>query len=252
MNEDRSPNTPTGEHPQDPGQEALTRQRLQIEGPFQRGNDTNQASAVLPSPAGQPFPPVPTHQGVITSHSDAEWLLVRTAARIREGAQLGLPSYHPDHDDQRAPVSALAGASGLPAQEVLNRFTPLINSRVRQMQQGPVVAEGLGHNHGRTGTPPYCDLDLDGDSAQLLHALGENEDTTDANYPYRMTLLVSYAEAYRTAKAHRPPTPSPAQTAILGFPPPPATAGGAADNQNQRSHVRPGPVTPSRPVRRRV
>lgn len=253
MNEDRTPDTPAGEHPQDPGQETLTRRRLQAEGPFQRGDNERQTSTLLPSPAGQPFPLVPTHQGVVTSRSDAEWLLVRTTARIQEGAQLGLPSYHPDHDDQRALVSALAGAGGLPPREVLDRFAPLIDSRVQQMQRGPAAAEDLGRNHGRAGTPPYCDLDLDGDSAQLLHALEENEDTTDANYPYRMTLLVSYAEAYRTATAHRPPASSPAQTATLGFPlRPSAASGGAADDQNQPSHVRQEPVTHSRLGQRRA
>ena len=50
---------------------------------------------------------------------------------------------------------------------------------VTQIEGGPQAAE-LGREHGRTGSPPYCDLRVDGDATTLLHALGETEWMTDA------------------------------------------------------------------------
>ena len=59
------------------GLAAHARQRLLAESPFRTGQDP---APGLASQATAPFTPCATHQGVVVSAADAEWLLVRTAA----------------------------------------------------------------------------------------------------------------------------------------------------------------------------
>jgi hypothetical protein len=223
MTGDRINSTPAGEQGTSASQEAYPPQRLQAGGTFHSGRHQDHPAgtvALTPAPAAPRFRPVLTHQGVVTSFRDAEWLLVRTAARIAEGKELGFHrAYPPDQDDQGALASALSESCDLPAHEILSRLAPQIATRVEQMKQGPAVAAELGRKHGATGTPPHCDLDIDGDSAPLMSALGETEWLTDANHPYRMALVVAYVEGYRDTSPHRTLDARQARVAASSFPP---------------------------------
>jgi hypothetical protein len=210
------------------GDRAYTEQRLGAEGPFETGQEPGQRSdtALVPSPGLTA--PVPTHQGVITSFADAEWHLVRTAARIDYQARHA-PAYpyEPDEDDLLTLSRALAGTCGQSAEQIIIQLTPRIEARIAEIEQGPDTAAELGREHGHAGIKPYCDLDIDGDATALMHALGETEPMTDANSPHRLALVTAYAEAYRQASTQgRAAAASPARIAAQGFPRhpgPPAT-----------------------------
>ena len=58
-------------------------------------------------------------------------------------------------------------------------------------------AATLGAMHGRAGTTPYGDLDLD--DSPLMTALGETGPTTEDNHPRRLALLDAYRDAYQQA-----------------------------------------------------
>ena len=79
-----------------------------------------------------------------------------------------------------------------------------------------------------------------------MHALGETEPMTDANYPYRLNLVTAYAQAYRQASTQGPAAAaSPARIAAEGFPHHPgrpATPAGppAPDLAARRAQTRPG------------
>ena len=202
--------------------QAYASQRLAAEGPFQTGLDPGQHPApVLTPPAPAPAAGlIATRQGIITSLADAEWLLVRTAARIDYQARNAPASpYQPDQDDLLALSSALAGMSGQPAEQVIIQLTPRIEARITEIERGPETAAELGRGHGHAGTGPYCDLDIDGDATALMRALGKTEPMTDANYPHRLNLVTAYAHAYRQARTPGPATAaSPARIAAQGFP----------------------------------
>jgi len=53
----------------------------------------------------------------------------------------------------------------------------------------------LGCQHGRAGDAPFGDL-WDVGSADLMTALGETDDTTDANYEQRVSLLDAYRRGW--------------------------------------------------------
>lgn len=229
------------------GLTAHARQRLSAEGPFETGQD--------PAPSSQtattvPFRPTATNQGVVISATDAEWLLVRTAARNQGREQHGVPADQRDADDQRALAEALAGARGRPAGEILNGLAPRIAARITQIEDGPATAAELGREHGRTEAPPYCDLDIDGDATALMRALGETEWMTDANHSYRVSLVIAYADAYRQAAGRGPaPAESPARIAARDFPPasPPAAqpgTPGTPDPARRRRNARQGQPRP--------
>ena len=203
------------------GLRAYARQRLSAEGPFETGLDPAQPRATTLSPAPfPPFEPVATNQGVVTSFGDAEWLLIRTTARIRDFEHRGFGTAdHRDLDDRRALADALAGACGRPAGEILGQLAPQIAARVTEIERGPAAAAELGREHGRTGIQPYCDLYIDGDATALLSAFGETEWMTSANHPYRLSLVVAYADAYKEASRHGlPGADSPARSAARDFP----------------------------------
>lgn len=206
MTEDQITSTPAGQPDTSATLKAYTARQLITECPFYSGRheDHPAGTAILtPSATAPAFRPVLTHQGVVTSFPGAQWLLVRTAARIAEGKQLGFHNaYPPDQDDQRALASALSESTGLPTHEILSKLAPHIAARVEQMKQGPAIAAGLGRQHRAAGIPPYCDLDLEGDSTPLMSALGETEWLTDANHPYRMALVVAYVGGYRGTSPH--------------------------------------------------
>lgn len=197
------------------------RQRLSAEGPFETGLDPAQPRATTLSPvASPPFEAVATNQGVVTTFGDAEWLLIRTTARIRDFEQRGFGTAdHQDLDDRRALADALARACGRPAGEILGQIAPQIAARVTEIDRGPAAAAELGREHGRTGMQPYCDLDIDGDATALLKAFGETEWLTITNHPYRLSLVVSYADAYKEAsRPNVPSADSPARSAARDFP----------------------------------
>lgn len=209
------------------GLAAHARQRLLAESPFRTGQDP------APRPASQataPFPPCATHQGVVVSAADAEWLLVRTAARnyasglipARAGShasEFAGPPDPRDVDDERALNRALADARGLHPNQVFADVAPGIAARIMQLTDGPGKAAELGREHGRSGTPPYCDIRTEGEAAALMGALGETEPMTDANRQYRALLVTEYAGAYRDAAARRPPQAgSPARIAARDHP----------------------------------
>jgi hypothetical protein len=202
------------------GLRAHALRRLRAEGPFQTGQEPGQLQApAFPLPAGASFPPAATNQGVVVSPADAEWLLIRTAARNQERWQNGLPADRRDTDDERVLTEALAAASGQAPEKIFTGLAPQIAARVMQIEDGPAAAARLGREHGRASTPPCCDLDAGGDAAGLLHALGETEWTTNATRPYRASLVTAYAEAYQQAAVHGPPAGhSPALSAARDFP----------------------------------
>jgi hypothetical protein len=202
--------------------QAYASHHLAAEGPFQTGLDPGRhpVSALTPSP-GRPVPGlIATRQGIVTSFADAEWLLVRTAARIDYQARHAPASpYEPDEDDLLALSRALGGLCGQPARQIVSQLTPRIEARITEIEQGPETAATLGREHGQAGTEPYCDLDIDGDATALLHALGETEPMTGANHPYRLNLVTAYAQAYRQAIMHGPAAAaSPARIAAQSFP----------------------------------
>ncbi|MDQ2875226.1 MAG: hypothetical protein M3Y33_10690 [Actinomycetota bacterium] len=229
---------------------AYTRQRLREEGPFETGQEARSRPGTLLAAASAAaiFRPVATHQGVVTEFGDAEWHLVRTAARIRDRERLGFQeAYRPDTDDRRTLSDALSEACGLTGTEILRKLAPRIEVRSTEIERGETAAAELGRAHGRAGTQPYCDLAEGGDATALLHASGETEWTTDANYPYRLALVSAYTEAYLSAGEQGPPAAiSPARIAARDFPRPagqPAPQGGAPPAPGPTSQVRARPGT---------
>jgi hypothetical protein len=110
--------------------------------------------------------------------------------------------------------------------DIFTGLAPQIAARVIQIEDGPTTAAELGRDHGRAGTPPYCDLEIDGDATALLHALGETEWTTNANHQYRLSLVTAYAGAYQHAAGHGAAmADSPARIAARDFPRMNPTAG---------------------------
>jgi hypothetical protein len=199
-------------------------QRLRAEGPFETGVEPGRL------PASVSFHPVATNQGVVVSQGDAEWLLIRTAARTQESWKKGLPPDRRDADDERVLANALAEARGQAPLGIFSGLEPQIAARVMQIEDGPATAAELGRVHGRTGTLPYCDLEINGDATALLQALGETEWTTGANHPHRLSLVTAYAEAYQQAAGRGPaPVESPARIAARDHPStgqPPASPAG--------------------------
>lgn len=225
------------------GLTAHARQRLSAEGPFETGQDPAPRSPA----ATEPFRPAATNQGVVISAADAEWLLIRTAARNQEREQHGVPADQRDADDQRVLAEALADTRGRPADEILNELAPRIAARIGQIEDGPAIAAGLGREHGRTGAPPYCDLDIDGDATALMRALGETERMTNANHPHRLSLVIAYTDAYQQAAERGPaPAESPARIAARDFPPagPPTAQPGTTDPARRRRDARQGQPRP--------
>jgi hypothetical protein len=210
------------------GLAAHAQQRLSAEGRFRTGQDPAPGHAAQ---AAAPFPPCATNQGVVVSAADAEWLLVRTAARNYASDLVPTParghasefagrSPDPrDVDDERALNRALAGARGQHPNRVFAEVAPGIAARIMQLTDCPGKAAELGREHGRSGTPPYCDISTEGEAAALMGALGETEPMTDANRQYRALLVTEYAGAYRDAAARRPsPAGSPARIAARDHP----------------------------------
>ena len=104
------------------------------------------------------------------------------SARAPATASSGRTRCPRDADDERVLAEALAEASGQSTATILTGLAPQIADRVTQIEHGARAAAELGREHGQTGTPPYCDLEIDGDATTLLHALGETEWMTDANH----------------------------------------------------------------------
>jgi hypothetical protein len=221
-------------------------QRLSDEGPFQTGQSPAPGHAPQ---ATAPFPPCATNQGVVISAADAEWLLVRTAARNLASEQAGLPPDRRDADDECVLTQALAGARGQRTREVFARLAPGIAARIMQLEDGPAAAAALGREHGHARTVPYCDLSTEGDAAALMRALGETEPMTDANHQYRVLLVTAYAEAYRQAAGPRlPPADYPARIAARDFPrtTPPAAQPGTPAALDPGTRSRAAPQAPPR------
>ena len=235
------------------GLAAHARQRLSAEGRFRTGQDPAPGHAAQPA---APFPPCATNQGVVVSAADAEWLLVRTAARnyasdlIPASARsyasefAGLLPDPRDADDERALNQALADARGQHPNQVFAEVSPGIAARIMQLADGPGKAAELGREHGRSGTPPYCDISTEGEAAALMGALGETEPTTGASRQYRALLVTEYAGAYRDAAAGTPPPAgSPARIAARGFP---RTGQPPAENGTPDPRGRGAPPAPPR------
>jgi hypothetical protein len=233
------------------GGRAYTEQRLQEEGPFQAGFDTRLVVSLTPAEDAPPFQPVATRQGVVVSASDAEWLLVRTAARLREvehrghGA-LALPA---DISDRRALSEALGDECGLAAPEILRRLEPWITERVEAIVRGMADAAEMGREHGLTGVEPYCRLDEDGHDTRLMNAFGEIEPTTDANAMHRLALIRSYTAAY--GRARKDAGIAPAELAERNFPQEPSDGLRCADDSGAVEQARVTPRAQSRHPRTR-
>jgi hypothetical protein len=238
------------------GLRAHTQQCLSAYGPIDTGIAPGRRPAmVLDRSAAAPFDPVVTDQGVVTALGDAEWLLIRTAARTEHARQHGYPASDHDLDDRRALADALAQACSLPEADVLSQLTSNIEARVAKIDHGPAEAARLGHEHGQAGTEPYCDLDIDGDAGALLSALGETEQMSDANHGYRISLVIAYADAYMQAGHHGPPAAgSPARAAARDFPlrllPSPEAGAPASPDAAGPARAQPHPGPEHRPRRR--
>src|SRR5260221_13993790 len=118
------------------GLRAHAQQCLSAYGPINTGRAPDRRPAVVltRSAAAPPFEPVVTHQGVVTAPGDAEWLLVRTAARIEQRQQRGyVLTGDRDLDDRRALAGALARACSVPEAEVLGPLTSKIAARVTEI-----------------------------------------------------------------------------------------------------------------------
>ena len=226
---------------------AYTEQRLREEGPFQAGQDTGRDAILVPS-ATPPFRPIATSQGVVTSGSDAEWLLVRTAARVRDTERRGhaISDLTEDIDDKQALSAALATACSLSSSAVLDRLEPRISARAGKMQHAVEAAAHMGRAHGLAGVQPYCPLDADGDDSRLMAAFGETEPTTHANAGYRLALAGAYTDAYKLASATSgPSTLMPTEQTGRDFPHrpvglvPPGGAAPAADRVGHAARAQP-------------
>jgi hypothetical protein len=226
---------------------AYTEQRLREEGPFQAGQDTGR-DASLVSLATRPFRPIATRQGVVTSGSDAEWLIVRSAARVRDTERRGhaVSDLTEDIDDKLALSAALAAACNLSISEVLDRLEPRISARAEKMQRAVEAAAQMGRAHGLAGVQPYWPLDADGDDSGLMAAFGETEPTTHANAGYRLTLAGAYTDAYKLASATSgPSTVMPTEQTGRDFPHrpvgpvPPGDAATAADQAGHAARAQP-------------
>jgi hypothetical protein len=203
---------------------AYAGQRLSAEGPFGTGQDSSLHPALLiPSAAAPEFELLATHQGIIASFAEAEWHLIRTAARIDYQARHA-PEYPYEHDedDLVALSRALGEMCGTSARQIIIQLTPQIEARIAAIEQGPDRAAELGYEHGRAGVQPYCGLDIDGDATELMLAFGEIEWMTDANHPYRLHLVTAYANAYKAAAQDPSPAASPVHLASRDFPERPA------------------------------
>jgi hypothetical protein len=209
---------------------AYTGQRLREEGPFQAGQDTGR-DAILVSSA-RPFRPIASRQGVVTSGDDAEWLIVRTAARIRYTERRGhaVSDLTEDIDDKLALSAALAAACSLSISEVLGRLEPRISARAEEMQRAVEAAGQMGRAHGLAGVRPYCPLDADGDDSRLMAAFGETEPSTHANAGYRLALAGAYTDVYKlVSAASGPGTLMPTEQTGRDFPHRPVGPGPPGD-----------------------
>jgi hypothetical protein len=186
---------------------AYTAQRLREEGPFQAGQDTGR-DAVLVSSATRPFRPTATRQGAVTSGSNAEWLIVRTAARVRDTERRGhaVSDLTQDIDDKLALSAALAAACSLSISQVLDRLEPRISARAERMQRGGGCRPD-GARAWACGSATILPLDADGDDSPLMAAFGETEPTTRANAGYRLAPADAYTDAYKLASATSGPAP---------------------------------------------
>lgn len=202
------------------GYRTYSGQRLSAEGPFGTGLDSSLRPAVLiPSAAAPEFDLIATHQGIVASFAEAEWHLIRTAARVDYQARHA-PAYpyERDEDDLVALSRALSEMCGTSAAQIIIQLTPQIEARISEIEGGPDKAAELGHEHGHAGVQPYCGLDIDGDATQLMVAFGETEWMTDANHPYRLHLVTAYADAYKAAAQDQSPAVSPVHLASRDFP----------------------------------
>ena len=185
---------------------------------------------------------------MVTSGSDAEWLLVRTAARVRDTERRGpaVSDMTEDIDDKQALSAALAAACSLSGSEVLDRLETRISARAEKMQRAVEAAAQMGRAHGLAGVPPYCPLDADGDDSRLMAAFGETEPTIHANAGYRLALAGAYTDAYKLASATSgPSTVMPTEQTGRDFPHrpvgpgPPGDAGPAADQVGYATRAQP-------------
>jgi hypothetical protein len=243
---------------------AYTAQRLREEGPFQAGQDTGR-DAVLVSSATRPFRPTATRQGAVTSGSNAEWLIVRTAARVRDTERRGhaVSDLTQDIDDKLALSAALAAACSLSISQVLDRLEPRISARAERMQRGGGCRPD-GARAWACGSATILPLDADGDDSPLMAAFGETEPTTRANAGYRLAPADAYTDAYKLASATSGPAPwvradrqadavvvppGPGPAGVLPAPPPDDPLPGGQVKGTLRVSFRDRCATPDMPVR---
>jgi hypothetical protein len=189
---------------------------IEQHGPFDPGTDTRQ-DAALPLPAGaEPFRPLPASAGVVISCTDAEWLLVRTEARIRDTSRVSSPGSvsAADIEDRDLLADVLAAVHGSSGEAILARLEPTVAERVMDLADGPAAAAALGYQHGITGAYPYA-RPHQGEEL-LMAALGETEAASAENSPHRWALVTAYLNAYDRAQRHR--SASPALHAVRDFP----------------------------------
>jgi hypothetical protein len=207
--------------------------------PFDPGTDTLRRAILPVPPGGEQFTPVPTHLGIVSTGCDAQWLLIRLTALLRDRYRAG------EYPEVRTAVSldtaslagALAAPRGLTGPDITGQLEPAVSARVWELEHGTEAAAVLGRAHGISGAPAYALDHVAGQSAviiragrpgdvpwarvapgdrPLMQAFGETEHVTPLNADHRQQLIHAYRTAYNRAAEHRPAAP--ARTAALSFP----------------------------------
>jgi hypothetical protein len=207
--------------------------------PFDPGADTLRLAILPVPPGGEQFTPVPTHLGIVSTDCDAQWLLIRLTALLRDKYRAGeYPEVRTAVTLDTASLAAsLAAPRGLTGPDITGQLEPAVSARVWELEHGTEAAAVLGRAHGISGAPAYALDHVAGQSPviiraghpgdvpwarvapgdrPLMQAFGETEHVTPLNADHRQRLIHAYRTAYNRAAGHRPAAP--ARTAALSFP----------------------------------
>jgi hypothetical protein len=191
-------------------------------------------SEIEPAP---PFQPVRTRQGTVASITEAEEVLISTAARIQISHLHKTRPARADLQDRQLLASVLGQACDLTPQEMLRQAEIKVTATV-QRELALQAAADLGREHARTGTRPF-ETELE-TAARLADVLRKKGCALPRDDPSPPELLWEYRFAFGHEKTapHRPRPPrsqrnaaSPAELAGRDYPAPagrPPSAAAAA------------------------
>jgi hypothetical protein len=184
-----------------------------------------------------PFQPVRTRQGTVTSLTEAEAVLISTAARIQISHLHKTRPARADIKDRHLLASVLGQACGLTPEEMLRQAEIQVTATVRRDLAMQAAAD-LGREHARTGTRPF-ETEPE-TAARLADVLREKGCALPGDDPTARELLREYRFAFGHEKPGLPRpgpsrsqrnTASPAELAGRDFPAsagrPPGAAAGA-------------------------